>query len=394
MTNLNQFTAKFPLYFVLLSLLFILASCSNNETVQKAPTEVKVTKVLQQDVPINQDFVGQIYGEYDIPIRARVSGWIESIHFREGKLVNKDQLLYTIDKQPFLAKLAQQESVLAEAKTAYVKAESDLNRYKPLAKKNAVSKSDLDAAQANYDAAVAYVEAAEASVDLAKIELSYCEIKSPLSGLIGKTQAKVGEFVGQEPNPVILNTVSSTNMVRVEFFLTESDYLLFARKRPSRNQNNNDTSSVQKPILQLLLSDGSVHPYEGKIDFINREIDQETGSLLVQSSFPNPEGILRPGQFARVRVQVQQEKQALILPQRCFSEIQGMFSVTVVNNENKVEIKQVIVGAIYKDYRIILDGLEVGESVVLEGIQKVRPGMLVAPQEVDYKSEYKEEIIK
>jgi membrane fusion protein (multidrug efflux system) len=303
--------------------------------------------------------------------------------------------LYTIDKQPFLAQLSQQQSKLAEARTAFVKADADLKRYKPLAQKNAVSQSDLDAAQASYDAALAYVDAAEASVELAKIELSYCEIRSPINGLIGKTKAKVGEFVGQDPNPVILNTVSSTGKVRVEFFLTESDYLILARETAKRTQQQRDSvRNRNRATLQLILSDGSIHSNMGSVDFINREIDQETGSLLVQASFDNPDGLLRPGQFARVRIKMETVDDALLLPQRCFSEMQGLFSVTAVNDENKIENIPVEVGPMYKDFRLIRSGLSAGDRVVLEGIQKVRPGMMVTPVTIQYESQYSEEINK
>lgn len=394
---MNRFTVGYfsPRILPLIAISLVLFSCGSKDQQQAAPPEIKVVEIQQKDVPLFYDFVGQIYGEVDIPIRARVSGWVESIHFQEGSRVKKGQLLYTIDKQPFMAQLSQQQSKLAEAKTAFVKAEADLNRYKPLAKKNAVSQSDLDAAQASYDAAEAYVDAAEASVELARIELSYCEIRSPIDGLIGKTNAKAGEFVGQSPNPVILNTVSSTGKVRVEFFLTESDYLILARERSKRiAEDKEPIENEEKANLQLILSDGSIHPIMGSVDFINREVDQETGSLLIQASFDNPDGLLRPGQFARVRVKMKTVDNALILPQKCFSELQGLFSVTTVNNENKIEIKQVEVGPIYKDYRLIKSGLEVGDRAVIEGIQKVRPGMVVDPLLIQYESQYNEEINK
>jgi membrane fusion protein (multidrug efflux system) len=225
--------------------------------------------------------------------------------------------------------------------------------------------------------------------------LSYCEIRSPIDGLIGKTKAKVGEFVGQSPNPVILNTVSSTGKVRVEFFLTESDYLILARERSKRiAEGKEPIENQEKGNLQLILSDGSIHPIMGSVDFINREVDQETGSLLIQASFDNPDGLLRPGQFGRVRVKMETVDEALLLPQRCFSEMQGLFSVTAVNDENKIENIQVEVGPMYKDYRLIRSGLQVGDRVVLEGIQKVRPGMVVSPIDVQYESQYSEEINK
>jgi membrane fusion protein (multidrug efflux system) len=390
MNNLFSFLGKVV---VLLSIAFFIFSCGSKEQKAPPPPELPVVDVEVKSVPLYQDFVGQIYGHVDIPIRARVNGFLEGIHFTEGGRVTKGQLLYTIDTQPYQAEVARQMSRLAEAKTEYTRAQSDLNRIKPLAEIDAVSKSDLDAAQAEYDAALAYVDAAEASVELARIELGYCYIKAPTSGLIGKTQAKVGEFVGQDPNPVILNTVSTIDQVRVEFFLTESAYLRIAREAGKKATKDPDTVN-RDTRLQLILSDGSYHPYEGKVDFINREVDQQTGSLLIQTSFPNPEKLLRPGQFARVRITVQTEGEVMILPQKCFTELQGEFSVTTVNENNEVVIKPVEVGAVYKDYRIVTSGLEPSDRAVLEGIQKVRPGMVIDPQPTTYESQYSTKIIK
>ena len=350
-------------------------------------------EVQKQNVQTYIDFVGQIYGEVDIPIRARVHGFLEGIHFLEGSQVKKDQLLYTIDQQEYETQVARQLSVLAEAKTAFAKAESDLGRIKPLADINAVSKSDLDAAQAEYGAALAYVDAAEANLDLARIQLSYCYVKSPITGLIGKPNAKVGEFVGQSPNPVILNSVSLIDNVRVEFFLTEADYLKLAKEILDRREMQDTTRMRDESKIVLILSDGSVHPYNGRYDFINREVDEQTGSLLVQASFENPDQLLRPGQFAMVRVEVSQED-ALLVPQRCLSGMLGQFSLTDVNDSSEVVIKQVETGVMYNEYSIIKSGVNEGEKVVLEGIQKVRPGMKVTPKLTEFKSRYSDELNK
>ena len=204
---------------ILTVMLFSVISCKDKSAKNLPPPQIPVMQVIQKDVPIYREFVGQVYGLLDIPIRARVEGYLEKIHFKEGRRVKKGQLLYTIDSQPFLAEVAAQESKLAEAKTYLVNAENELARYKPLAEINAVSQSDLDAAQASRDAAEASVEAAEANLKIAQINLGYCSIKSPNDGLIGKTEAKEGEFVGREPNPVILNTVS-----KIQIYHTQNVY--------------------------------------------------------------------------------------------------------------------------------------------------------------------------
>ena len=190
-----------------IGILLIGFACKQHQTPQQLPPpDIQVIQVIQKDVPLQRDFVGQIYGLKDVPIRARVEGYLEGIHFDEGLAVKKGQLLYTIDSQPFEAEVASMQNKVAEAHTYLVNAESELERYKPLAAINAVSKSDLDRVQASRDAAEASWQAAKANLRMAQINLGYCTIESPIDGIIGKTEARTGEFVGREPNPVILNT--------------------------------------------------------------------------------------------------------------------------------------------------------------------------------------------
>ncbi len=387
---MKNFTSQKLNISILLLVFFFVSSCGNKKKTAPPPPKIKVVNVLQKNVPIYKEFVGQIYGEVDIPIRARVSGFLEGIHFQEGRQVKKGQLLYTIDPQPYQAKVAQEMSKLAEAKTGFVKAQSDLDRIEPLAKMNAVSKSDLDAARAQYDAAKAYVEAAQASVRLAKIQLGYCSIKSPISGVIGKTKAKVGEFVGQNPNPVILNTVSKISNVRAEFFLPESDYLMLARAygtAPGKEtaEKLNKTKPQEKRKLQLILSDGSLYPYKGHVDFINREVDPNTGTILIQATFPNPKRILRPGLFARIKAELYVDSNALLVPQRCVVETQGKYSVFVVS-DSTVHFVSVETGPTVGDMWIIEKGLKPADQVVLEGLQMVKEGMKVDPQSTVFQS--------
>ncbi len=382
---MKKFTIHLLKISIIVFVIFSFASCGNEKKAAPPPPKIPVVKVLQEDVPIYKEFVGQVYGKVDIPIRARVSGFLEGIHFNEGRRVHKGQLLYTIDQQPYLAKVAQEMSKLAEAKTGFVKAQSDLERIEPLAKMNAVSKSDLDAARAQFDAAKAYVDAANASVRLSKIELSYCFIKSPINGIIGKTEAKVGEFVGKTPNPVILNTVSQINDVRVEFFLSESDYLMLARsyeekvKKPGK-KSIKKINQKEVENLELILADGSVFKYKGKVDFIDREVNPTTGAILIQASFPNPDDILRPGLFAKVKARLYVDKNALLVPQRCVSEIQGKHSVYVVSPDSLIHFVSVKTGPTIGDMWIITHGLKKNDQVVLEGIQQVKEGMKVNPE--------------
>jgi membrane fusion protein (multidrug efflux system) len=382
---------------ILLPLIFLSGLYSCGEKAKKAPPilEIPVVEVIQKDVPIYQEFVGQVYGQFDIPIRARVAGFLDEIHFDQGTWVTKGQLLYIVDPQPLEAKLAGELSNLAEAKTNLAKAESDLGRIKPLAKINAVSKSDLDAAQAQYDAAQANVEAVESSVEIARINLSYCRIKSPINGLIGKTEAKVGEYVGQDPNPVILNTVSTIDTVHVEFYLVESDYLGLARRFVESQRQKQDADYIaeeekKNENLQLILSDGSIFNHRGHVKFVDREVNPETGSLLIQTVFPNPENLLRPGQYAKVKAKMNELKGALLIPQRCIMELQGTYSVFVVNDSNIVESRQVETGPRYDDYWVINKGLEPNEKIVIDALQKVSSGMPIKPKVTDFKNEAKQ----
>jgi membrane fusion protein (multidrug efflux system) len=386
--NRSNILPKYISVFVLI--LFVFSSCSDKKQKSQPPLSISVVKAIQQDVPIYQDFIGQVYGQFDIPIRTRVVGFLDSIHFEEGRSVKKGQLLYTVDPQPLQTTVAGEMSSLAEAKTQLAKAESDLNRIKPLAKINAVSKSDLDAAQAEYDAAVAYVQAVKSSVRLANINLGYCWIKSPITGLIGKTAAKEGEYVGQDPNPVILNVVSTIDTVHVEFYLVESDYLGLARDFVESQRQKQDANYIEKENkygkLQLILSDGTTFKYDGGINFIDREVNPETGSLLIQSSFPNPNYLLRPGMFAKVRAKMDVVKNAIIVPQRCIMELQGTHSVYIVSDSNKVETRQVTTGYKFEDYWIVSKGLKANEKVVIDALQKVKPGMTVMPKDTIFVS--------
>ena len=363
------------------------------EKIPSPPPQIPVVEVIRKDVPIKGEFVGQTYGYYDIPIRARVDGVIESLHFEEGSNVRKNQLLYTIDPAQQKAKVAEAMSGvaeamsrIAEAETMFAKAESDLNRYRPLAAKNAVAQSDLDAAEAQFGAAEAQIgaakaslEAANASLDFANIQLGYTKIYAPISGIIGKTEAKVGDYVGKEPNPVVLNAISRTDTILVQFSITETEYLAIARFMAEQRAKGIKPLTRERRDLQLILADESVHDYYGEINFTGRQVDPTTGTLLVQASFSNPEKVLRPGQFAKVRLTIDELKDAMLIPQRCVQEIQGIYNVYTVGNDNLVEIKQVDLGEKVDSDWVVLSGLEATDKVVLEGIQKVRRGMQVIP---------------
>lgn len=358
---------------------FFLLACSEKQAPQTPPPpppEVSVVETRTQDVPLYMEFVGQTSGLKDIAIRARVEGFLEGLHFQEGGEVKKGDLLYTLESQPFEEKVAARMSAVAEVETMLAKAKGDLDRIKPLAEINAVSKSDLDEAVAAYEATQSSLEAAKATLRAAKIELSYTKIYSPIDGIIGKSQAKVGDFVGRDPNPVILNTVSQVDTILVTFYITETQYLELARHIAGADPDKMDD---RKTNLELILVDGSVYKHKGQPDFVDREVDTTTGAMLVQASFPNPEKLLRPGQFVRVRVQGQVVKDGILIPQRCVMELQGLHNVYVVDASNKAEIREITVGPKVGSDWLITEGLKPGEKVVYEGLQKVKDGIDVKP---------------
>ena len=391
MNNLYKTLKKISIPIIVL---LIASSCSNKDVKQRVPV-IPVVEVLQQDVPIYEDFIGQVYGQKDIPIRARVSGFLDGLYFKEGTWVQENELLYLVDQSSFLAEVAQAKSNLAGAETQLAKAQSDLGRIKPLAKINAVSQSDLDATQAEYDAAIANVQANKSSVEIANINLSYCKIHSPIRGLIGKTQAKVGEYVGQSPNPVILNTVSIIDTVHVEFYLTESDYLGLARHFIENERKKIDhiylNNADRARNLSLILSDGTTFAYKGSVNFIDREINATTGSLMIQTKFANPDYLLRPGQFAKVRAKMHEIENALLVPQRCIIELQGTHSLFVVSDSSTIENKQVKVGPKYGEYWIIEEGIKAGDKVVIDALQKVKSGMKITPKVTEFKPQNNEQ---
>ena len=355
-----------------------------------APLDIPVFEAQQQDVPIFEEMVGQIYGLKDIPIRARVDGYLEKISFEEGSRVERGDLLYSIDPDPFLAEVAAQESLLAEAQTMMVNAKNELERYIPLAEMNAVSKSDLDAAQASYDASVAGVQAAEANLRQAKIKLSYTTIKAPITGMIGATEAREGEYVGRDPNPVILNTLSRVDTVRVQFSISENKYLELARNYQGQRSDEEVSKEIDEgrvePQIELILGDGSLFEYQGQVDFVNSQINANTGSLLIQASFPNPSRLLRPGLYAKVRIRITVAENAIVIPQRCLTELQGQYSAMVVSEGNTVEIRPVTIGQRMGDMVLIEDGIKVGEKIVIDALQKVQSGMPVNPVPTDFQS--------
>jgi len=362
----------------------LLGACSDQQEAPP-PLELPVVEVLQRDQPIEMEMVGQTRGSSDIPIRARVDGFLESMDFAEGRNVKQGDLLYTIDDVPFQTGVVEAQGRLAEAQTGLANAKSDLDRIRPLAEMNAVSQMDLDGAVARHDAAIGAVQAAQAQLDQAKILLGYCRIYSPIDGRIGISKVEVGEYVGGMGSGA-LNFVSQFNPIRVRFSIDERSYLRLARHliaihAGGRHERGQGRESVE---LELILADGSVLDHVGHIVTTDAAIDPTTGTFTMEADFPNPDGLVLAGQFARIRTQVEVEKDAILVPQRSISELQGNFSVFVVDPDGVVEQRKVGVGTKIGQLQIITTGLKPGEQVVLEGVSRVRNGMTIRPRLTDF----------
>lgn len=385
--NLLMLTRGLITIGIMLPLFF--SSCGKKETAPPPPATVKVVEVWQTTVPVPVDFVGQTYGYKDIPIRARVDGFLTGMYFTEGSVVKKGQLIYTIDPEQLKSVEATKLSGLAEAQTRLVKAQSDLNRIRPLAEINAVSKRDLDAAVADFEAAQARVEAEKSQVDYARINLSYTRITAPIDGIIGMTEAKTGEYVGKAPNPIVLNEVSSIDTILVNFSISESEFLNLLRMRQAKMADTAKSGEPQHAKITLVLGDGSLYNHPGRFNFANRQVDPETGTILFQAAFPNPEMLLRPGQFARIKVVLQEVEGGLLIPQRCVKELQGIHQVYVVNDKSEIELKNVKMGIKVGGMWMVESGLKPNETVVFEGLNLVRPGQKVQPVKVEIPQELK-----
>ena len=350
-----------------------LAGCKKAPPPPPPPPEVVVQPVDVRDVPVQAEFTGEVRGGEDVEVRARVAGFLQELRYQEGSLVKKGDLLFVIDPKPFEATASRARADLAEAEARYNRAVIQVNRLRPLAAQNAVSQQDLDNAIANQEATKASVDAARASLTTAELDLGYTRVTSPIDGMAGGRQVDVGSFVGA-PQPTVLTVVSSLDPIRFDFTVSESEYLSYARAVRAEGRTGQGISG-----LELILADGSVHTQKGRVTVVCRGVNTETGTLPIQAVFANPGGLIRPGQFGRVRFPITTRKQAIVIPQRAVQELQGTFNVYVVGQDSVVQARTVKpANRIGSDW-VIAEGLEPADRIVVEGIQKVRPGSKVRP---------------
>jgi membrane fusion protein (multidrug efflux system) len=354
--------------------LWLLAACSPGEPPAPPPVEVVVAPVIQRDVEVRSEWIGTTQGSVDAEIRAQVSGTLLSRDYQEGRLVKTGDLLFRIDARAYQAALDQARGELGRAQAALAKAKVDVARYTPLAAEGAVSQRELDNALAMRDSGEASVQSGRAAVEKARLDLSFTEVRAPVDGIAGIASVQVGNLVGpSDPKP--LTSVSNVDPILVVVPLSEREYLAYAR-RPARTEG-------AEPNLELLLTDGSVHPQRGRAIVAGRAVDPKTGTILFKGEFPNPGNLLRPGQYARVRAVTETKRGALLVPQRAVQELQGVQQVAVVGADDKVTLRVVETGVRDGSLQVIEKGLELGERVIVEGLQKVRAGSLVKATAVD-----------
>ena len=420
-----------PAHRVLLGLLALgalapaLMTCDRTKAKESAPPAppapaVVVAEVVKKTVPITAEFVAQTDAVQTVELRARVQGVLEHVRFKEGAEVKEGQVLFEIEKSQYeatlqtaRAQLAKAQSDLARAqeqvevdrakaeleqrKAAHAKTQTDVARYKPLAQAKAVPQVDLDNAMAaeqvagagvvaaeaalkdtvlsqriGIQQAQAAVEAGRAAVTQAQLDLNYTTVKAPVTGIIGRLSVDEGNLVGRG-EPTLLATMSTYDPIKISATMSEVDYLRFARRA-----NERKTGAPEIP-LELVLADGTRYPLRGRATTLDRTVDPKTGTIVVEALFPNPEKLIKPGQFGRVRAVVEERPDAILVPQTAVQEIQGAKSVLVVGADNKVVLRTVTFGERIGDLTIATRGLEPGERVIVEGLQKVRPGIQVKP---------------
>jgi membrane fusion protein, multidrug efflux system len=367
----------------------VLAGCSKGAGGGPGAPDVAVVQVEQKDVPIYGEWIGTLDGFTNADVRAQVTGYLMRQGYQEGAFVKQGQLLFQIDPRPFQAALDQAEGQLAQANASLANAQAvqgrtqlDVERYTPLAREQAASQQDLDnavqnnlAAKATVATAEAQIKTDEAAVETAKINLDFTHLIAPIDGIAGQAQLQVGALVS--PSSGVVTSVSTVDPIKVYFTVSESEYLDWNKRFPTETSREAADKSLR---LQLILADGSTYPRDGTFYFADRQVNVGTGAIRIAGLFPNPGNILRPGGYGRIRTAVRVQKDALLVPQRAVTELQGAYQVAVVDSENKVSIRTVTVGDRVGSQWIIADGLKPGERVVAEGVQKVRPGAQVNPK--------------
>ena len=352
-------------------LMVAMATCvgctSNAEKPAPPPPGVTVTAAIQKDVPIHQEWVGTMLGNVDADIRPKVDGFLLGRLYTEGSYIEKGAPMFQLDKRQAQAAVEQAQGNLERARAALGQAQIDVRRYTPLVAQKAVSQAELDKALSMETAGKAGVDANQAVLDNANLNLGWTTVASPISGIAGVSKVQIGDLM----TPItVMTTISSVNPIYVDISIAEQDYIRFVREKTGRSAGQD---------LELILGDGTVYPRRGHALFVNREVDSRTGTIQVRGEFPNPGNVLRPGQYARIRAVTEFRKSAVLIPQQAVSELQGVYQVGVVGADNKVTIRAVKLGPQSGDMWVVESGLQAGDNVVIDGLQRIKTGMTVVP---------------
>jgi membrane fusion protein (multidrug efflux system) len=363
---------------VLITVVIIFAGCSKSENkdITSGPPEVLVTEVVQQDVPVVREWIGSLDGSVNADVRARVSGYLISQNYKEGAVVKEGDLLFQIDPSVYEAAVEQAKAGLAQAQANQLQTEQTEQRETQLFEQKVESAQNRDNAVQSNTAAKAAVKAQEATLRQAELNVEFTKITAPIGGVAGIANPGIGDLVGpSDANP--LATISTVDPIKVYFQISEQDYLKVAQERIDANRTN----PAPPPPVEIILADDKFYPRQGKFSAVDRQVDNQTGTIRLAALIPNPDNVLRPGQFVRVRVTVRTMHGALLVPQRAVNELQTSFELAVVGADNKAEIRSVKVGERVGSLWVVEDGLKPGERVVVEGLQKVRDNELVKPAE-------------
>jgi RND family efflux transporter MFP subunit len=342
----------------------------------RPPTPVGVVKAIQMDVPVHAEWVATLEGYVNAQIQPQVSGYLIRQNYQEGSYVHKGDVLFEIDPRPFQAALDQAKGQLAQARAQLYLASVNVKRDTPLVKERAIAQSQLDTETAAQMQAQAAIQAAEAAVEQAQLNLGFTKVLSLVDGIAGIATTQMGNLVSPA---AVLTTVSQVDPIKVYFPISEQEYLQFTSKLLKKTSASDLLRASDSRALDLILSDGSTYPRKGQVIFTDRQVDPQTGTIRVVGAFPNPGNILRPGQFGRVRALVGVRQGAVLVPQRCVTELQGTYEVAVVTVQNSISLRKVKVGDRVGSLWVIEKGLAPGDEVVSDGTSKVRDGMPVKP---------------
>ncbi|AKV04806.1 RND efflux system, membrane fusion protein CmeA [Labilithrix luteola] len=368
-----------------IGLAIALIGCAKRREQAPPPPVVSVTEVTQKDVTVYREFAGTLDANVRAEVRARVAGTLLEQNYREGSFVKAGALLFTIDPEPLRAAQLQAEGQLGQARAALEKAEADVARYTPLVAKRAASKEQLDNAIAAVHAGKGQVELAQGQLKQANINLGYTRVVAPIDGIADIAQIRIGNLVGQA-SPTLLTTVSNINPIRFVFQISEAKYLEYAERirllseRPISDLAQPSDDPAQR--LDLVLAGDQHYPYRGYIAIVSSQVDPSTGTVTIQALFPNPDMLLRPGQYARVRF-TDKLPNAVLVPERSVSQVQGQNQVAVIGPKNIVEVRNVKLGPTSGSFVVAENGVKAGERVVLEGTQKVKAGAPITPAAAD-----------